>query len=232
MNSREDELKAEAAESAVALIKDGMVVGLGTGSTAAFAVNAIGRRVKEGLRIVGIPTSERTAAQARELGVKVVSLAEEPSIDITIDGADHVEEGSLSLIKGYGGALLREKIVASASKNLVIIVDASKLASRLVTDAAIPVEVVKFGWQETARHLEKLGAKPAMRMSSDSQPFVTDGGNHILDCKFEPGTPAAGLAEALDHVVGVVEHGLFIGMASEVRVAGADGVRVLKSAKP
>jgi len=224
----EDELKIAAAESAVALVTDGMVVGLGTGSTSTFAVNAIGRRVREGLRIVGVPTSERTAAQARDLGIAVATLAEQPSIDMTIDGADQVEEGSLNLIKGYGGALLREKIVASASKRLVIIVHESKLANRLITDAPIPVEVVRFGWQATVRHLEKLRAQPAMRKGSDGQPFVTDGGNHILDCKFEPGTAAGRLAEALDHVVGVVEHGLFIGMTSEVHVASAQGVRVMR----
>jgi ribose 5-phosphate isomerase A len=228
MNGNEAELKKAAAESAVALITDGMVVGLGTGSTATFAVDAIGRRVKGGLRIVGVPTSERTAAQARGLGIQVATLAEQPSIDITIDGADQVEEGSLNLIKGYGGALLREKIVASASKRLVIIVHESKLANRLITDAPIPVEVVRFGWQATVRHLDKLRAEPAMRKSPDGQPFVTDGGNHILDCKFEPGTSADRLAEALDHVVGVVEHGLFIGMTSEVHVASVNGVRVLR----
>ncbi|HMD50702.1 MAG TPA: ribose-5-phosphate isomerase RpiA [Bryobacteraceae bacterium] len=228
MNGNEDKLKMAAAESAVALVTDGMVVGLGTGSTSTFAVNAIGRRVKEGLRIVGVPTSERTAAQARGLGIPVVTLAEQPSIDVTIDGADQVEEGSLNLIKGYGGALLREKIVASASKKLAIIVHESKLASRLITDAPIPVEVVRFGWQATVRHLEKLGAQPGMRMNPDGQAFVTDGGNHILDCRFAPGTAADRLAEALDHVVGVVEHGLFIGMTTEVHVAGASGVRVLR----
>lgn len=228
MNGNEAELKKAAADSAVALITDGMVVGLGTGSTATFAVDAIGRRVKGGLRIVGVPTSERTAAQARDLGIQVVTLAEQPSIDMTIDGADQVEEESLNLIKGYGGALLREKIVASASKRLVIIVHESKLAKRLITDAPIPVEVVRFGWQATVRHLDKLHAQPAMRKSPDGQPFVTDGGNHILDCKFEPGTSADRLAEALDHVVGVVEHGLFIGMTSEVHVASVKGVRVMR----
>ena len=229
MNSNENELKMAAAESAVALVTNGMVLGLGTGSTSTFAVNAIGRRVKEGLRVVGVPTSERTAAQARDLGIPVATLGERPSIDMTIDGADQVEEGSLNLIKGYGGALLREKIVASASKKLVIIVHESKLAGHLITEAPIPVEVVRFGWQATVRHLEKLGAQPAMRMNADGQAFVTDGGNHILDCKFAPGTPAGGLAESLDHVVGVVEHGLFIGMTTEVHVAAANGVRVLRS---
>ena len=228
MKLDESELKRAAAESAVALVMDGAVVGLGTGSTSAFAVNALGKRVKDGLKIIGIPTSERTAAQARDLGIAISSLEEHPGIDITIDGADQVEEGSLNLIKGYGGALLREKIVASASKRLVIIAHESKLAARLITGAPIPIEVVRFGWQATWRHLEKIGASPAMRKNTDGQPFETDGGNYILDCKFEPGTPGDRLAERLDHVVGVVEHGLFIGMTSEVHLAGESGVRVLR----
>jgi ribose 5-phosphate isomerase A len=227
MQRDETELKRAAAESAVALVTDGMVVGLGTGSTSTFAVSALGRRVKEGLRIIGIPTSERAAAQARELSIPISSLEEHPSIDITIDGADQVEEGSLNLIKGYGGALLREKIVASASRKLVIIVHESKLAKLLITDAPIPIEVVRFGWQTTVRHLETLGAEPAIRKNA-GQAFETDGGNYILDSRFKPGTPADELAEGLDHIVGVVEHGLFIGMTSEVHVASETGVRVLK----
>ena len=229
MSQSEDQLKIAAANSAVALLTDGMVVGLGTGSTATFAVSAIGKRVKEGLRITGIPTSERTAAQARELGIPISSLAEEPEIDITIDGADQVEEHTLNLIKGYGGALLREKIVASASKRLVIIVHESKLAGRLGTNAPVPVEVARFGWQATSHHLAAQGAKPALRRSPDGEVFETDGGNYILDCAFDANAAAKELAERLDHVVGVVEHGLFIGMTSEVQVAGTDGVRVLKS---
>ena len=229
MSLDENQLKAAAAESAVALVNDGMVVGLGTGSTATLAVSALGRRVQGGLHIVGVPTSERTAAQARELGIQIVSLAGEPSLDLTIDGADSVEEGSLYLIKGYGGALLREKIVASASKKLVIIVHESKLVGRLITDAPVPVEVVRFGWEATARHLEALDAKPALRRNENGEPFESDGGNYILHCAFQPGRAADRLAEQLDHVVGVVEHGLFIGMTSEVHVASEKGVRVLRA---
>lgn len=217
-----------AADSAVLLVADGMIVGLGTGSTAAKAVSALGKRVQEGLRIFGIPTSERTAEQARSLGIPLSSLAEESQIDITIDGADQVEEGSLNLIKGYGGALLREKIVANASKRLVIIVHASKVVSRLAVGAAVPVEVVRFGWQATARQLSNLGAKPEMRFKAQGEPFESDGGNYILDCTFDSSVSAARLASQIDHVVGVVEHGLFIGMASEVHVAGTEGVRILK----
>lgn len=228
MSQHEDELKMAAAQSAVALVTDRMIVGLGSGTTAAFAVTELGRRVKQGLHIVGVPTSERTAEQARTLGIPISTLEEQATVDMTIDGADEVEEGSLNLIKGHGGALLREKIVASASKKLVIIVDQSKLVSRLGTRQPIPVEVATFGWQATARHLSSLAVKPSLRRNADGQPFRSDGGNYILDCAFESRLSAKELAEQLDHVVGVMEHGLFIGLTSEVHLAGESGVRVLK----
>jgi ribose 5-phosphate isomerase A len=227
MSQDENQLKAAAAESAAAQVTDGMIIGLGSGSTAALAVSALGRRVREGLRIVGIPTSESTAAQARALGIPLTSLADESQIDMTIDGADEVEEGSLNLIKGLGGALLREKIVASASKRLVIVIHDSKLVSRLAVGGPVPVEVVPFGWLATARRLEDLGAKPSLRRDAKGETFVSDGGHYILDCAFEPIVSPESLARQLDHVVGLVEHGLFIGMTAEVRVAGAGGVRVL-----
>jgi ribose 5-phosphate isomerase A len=227
MSQDEDQLKMAAAESAVALVRDGMIVGLGTGSTAAFAVSSLGRRVQQGLRIVGVPTSERTGAQARALGIPVYTLAEKPDVDITIDGADEVEEGSLNLIKGHGGALLREKIVACASKRLVIIVHGSKLVSRLAVQSAVPVEVVPFGWQVTAQHLASLGANPVLRRSPDGEPYHSDGGNYIVDCQFESSIEAASMAQQLDHVVGLVEHGFFIGMTVEVHVAESHGVRIL-----
>jgi len=227
MSQSQDQLKMAAAQSAVALVTDGMVVGLGSGSTAAFAVTELARRVKDGLRVRGVPTSERTATQARAMGIPICSLEEEPSVAMTIDGADQVELGTLNLIKGHGGALLREKIVASVSKKLVIIVHDSKLVSRLGTGEQVPVEVVPFGWQGTAERLSKLGAKPSLRKNSDGEPFHSDGGNYILDCMFDVAVAAATLATEIDHVVGVVEHGFFIGLTSEVHVAGAGGVRVL-----
>jgi ribose 5-phosphate isomerase A len=227
MDENEDELKMAAATSAVGLVRDGMIVGLGTGSTAAFAVSQLGERVKQGLRIVGVPTSERTAAQAQALGIPLSSLAEEQHVDITIDGADEVEGGNLNLIKGLGGALLREKIVASASKRLVIIIHGSKLVRRLGVHQPVPIEVVPFGWQVTARHLSDLGIKPTLRRSPDGQPFRSDGGNYIVDCAFESSMSAAALAQQLDHVVGVVEHGFFIGLTSEVHMAESTGVRIL-----
>lgn len=225
----ENQLKKSAAESAAALVTDGMLVGLGSGSTAALAVDALGRRVRDGLRMVGIPTSESTAARARALGIPLTDLTGASQIEMTIDGADEVEEGSLNLIKGHGGALLREKIVANASKRLVIVVDESKLVRRLAEKFPVPVEVIPFGWQATARQLADLGARPSLRQNPDGQPFLSDGGHYILDCAFEPTIKAEGLASQLDHVVGVVEHGLFIGFTSEVHVAAAGGVRVLRN---
>jgi ribose 5-phosphate isomerase A len=223
----EDQLKRAAAESAVNQVTSGMIVGLGSGSTAAFAVNALGRRVRDGLRIVGIPTSERTAAQARTLGIPLATLSEEPRVDITIDGADEVEEGDLNLIKGHGGALLREKIVAISSARLVIVIDCSKLVRHLGVNDPVPTEVVPFGWQSTARQLANLGAKPSLRKTPDGEPYLSDGGNYIVDCSFEAIISVESLASQLDHVVGLVEHGFFVGLTSEVHVAGPDGVRVL-----
>jgi ribose 5-phosphate isomerase A len=210
-----DNDKAAAAELAVEELRDGMIVGLGTGSTATFAVQAIGRRVREGLRITGIATSERTEALARELGIPLTNLGEDTVIDVTIDGADEVERQSLALIKGHGGALLREKIVASVSRRLVIVIDPSKWVDRLGTRFPVPVEVVPFGWPTTAARLRRLGATPELRRDA-VEPYVTDGGHYILDCRF-PGIPdPAALAHELDGVVGVVEHGLFVGLASRV----------------
>jgi ribose 5-phosphate isomerase A len=208
------------------LVEDGMVVGLGTGSTAAFAVEAIGKRVQAGLRILGIPTSRRTAEQARILGIPLAALTENRRVDLTIDGADEVEMGSLDLIKGRGGALLREKIVASVSERLVIVVDESKIVERFGR-SALPVEVVPFGWKATKRKLRDLGATPSLRRGPDGKPFISDGGHYILDCILDPGLSPASLKEALDSVVGLVEHGLFLGMASQVFVGGTQGLRVL-----
>ncbi len=226
-----DALKREAAEAAVEMVQDGMVVGLGTGSTAAFAVEALARRHREGLRFVGIPTSERTAAQATTAGIPLTSFGEHRQIDLTIDGADEVERGTLNLIKGLGGALLREKIVAAASRRLAIIVDGAKLVDRLGTRAPVPVEVVAFGLEATGAALEGLGASARLRLSSAGQPFVTDSGNRILDCSFGPIADPALLEERIRRVVGVVESGLFIGRADPVFVADAAGVHRLDSAR-
>jgi ribose 5-phosphate isomerase A len=226
-----DALKRAAAEAAVELVQDGMVVGLGTGSTAAFAIEALARRLRQGLHFIGIPTSERTAAQAREAGITLTSFGEHRQIDLTIDGADEVERETLNLIKGLGGALLREKIVAAASHRLAIIVDGTKLVDRLGTHAPVPVEVVAFGLEATRASLEALGASTRLRLSPASEPFVTDGGNRILDCSFGPIGDPARLEERIGRIVGVVESGLFISRADPVFVADAAGVHRLDSAR-
>jgi ribose 5-phosphate isomerase A len=224
-----DALKRAAAEAAVQLVENDMVVGLGTGSTAAFAVEALARRHRQGLRFVGISTSERTAAQARAADIPLTSFAEHRQIDLTIDGADEVEQGTLNLIKGLGGALLREKIVAAASRRLAIVVDASKMVDRLGSHAPVPVEVVAFGLEATQETLEVLGASARLRQTPSGQPFVTDGGNRILDCSFDPIADPARLEERIRRTVGVVESGLFVGRANQVFVADMAGVHCLDS---
>jgi ribose 5-phosphate isomerase A len=229
--TEQDALKRAAAEEAVKLVENGMVVGLGTGSTAAFAIEALARRHRQGLHFLGVPTSERTAARAAAAGIPLTSLAEHRQIDLTIDGADEVERGTLNLVKGLGGALLREKIVAAASRHLAIIVDRSKLVDRLGTHAPVPVEVVAFGLEATRATLEVLGATARLRLSPAAEPFVTDSGNRIIDCNFAPIADPARLEERIRRVVGVVESGLFIGRADPVFVADAAGVHRLDSAR-
>lgn len=224
-----EQLKQAAAEVAVGLVESGMIVGLGTGSTAKFAVEALGKRVKEGLHIVAIPTSEDTARQARGAGIRVSSLAEYAEVDLTIDGADEIQLGTLDLIKGHGGALLREKVVASSSRRLIIIADETKLVDQLGTRFPVPVEVVPFGWQATQRKMQRLGAHTELRPGPDEKPFVTDGGNFILDCRFSPIPDPAALDQELNSIVGVVEHGLFLKMTSRAIVADQDGVQVLEA---
>jgi ribose 5-phosphate isomerase A len=226
--SEQNRWKKAAAEAAGKLVETGMIVGLGTGSTASFVVSELGRRVsQEGLRIIGIPTSERTAEQARSLKIPLATLAEHTEIDLTIDGADEVERGTLYLIKGHGGALLREKIVAAASKRMAVVADETKLVERLGTHFSVPVEVVPFGWQATERKLSQLGANPTLRLGADKRPYVTDGGHYIVDCAYGPMQAPKEVAHHLDHVVGAVEHGLFLGFASQVFVGGHGGVKVL-----
>ena len=226
--STSEHLKQIAADAAATELHDGMVVGLGSGTTATLAVDAIGRRVKAGLKIVGIPTSERTADQATRLGIALSTLGEYSQIDVTIDGADEVELDTLNLIKGGGGNQLREKIVANASSRLIIVVDESKLVSHLGEHAKVPVEVAQFGWQATARSLARLNGAPTLRLSADDKPFITDGGNYILDCAFGRIESAESLGHKLDSIVGVIEHGLFIGMTSLVVIGTLDGVKRLE----
>jgi len=222
-----DELKRAAALRAIEEVEDGMVVGLGTGSTASFVVEGLGARVAGGLRVVGIPTSERTAAQARRLGIPIATFVEHQRLDLTIDGADEVQLGTLDLIKGLGGALLREKIVAAASNRLIIVVDQEKLVEQLGEHTPLPVEVTQFGWQATAVALAKLGCILERRYAVGEQPYVTDGGNYILDCRFGPLTDPAAIEESIAMTVGVVESGLFVGRSSMVVVASMAGIEVL-----
>ena len=224
-----EEFKRQAAVRAAEWIEDGMVVGLGTGSTVRHLLEEIARRRRQGewSRIVGIPTSRQTAERAGALGIPLSDLAAHPSLDVTIDGADEVDP-QLDLIKGLGGALLREKIVAAASKLLIIMVDASKLVPQLGTRSPLPVEVDPFGAAIQPGFLRTLGAEPHLRTAEDGDPFVTDGGNVIYDCRFVGGVRAAARLEAeLNTRPGIIENGLFIGMADHVIVAEEGGTRVL-----
>ncbi len=216
--------KRAAAARAIEEIENGMVVGLGSGSTAEIAVELLAAR---GLRIVGVPTSERTARLARRLGIALASLDEHPQLDVVIDGADQVERGTLTLVKGLGGALLREKIVASAARRMIVMVDDSKLVDRLGGRTPLPVEIVAFGWRSTLGRLAGRGLRPTLRGGAE-RPFVTDGGNLIADCAIAAIDDPAGLERELSGIVGVVETGLFIGLASRVIVGGARNVEVIE----
>ena len=226
------EKKQAAAHRALEYVEDGMIVGLGTGSTAAAFVAALGARVAEGLKITAIATSEATQKQAEALGIPMTTLDKEPLIDLTIDGADEIDR-SLRLIKGGGGALLREKIVASASDRVVIIADDSKLVDTLGA-YPLPIEVVKFGLTVTREMVgaiaDELGliGGITLRAGPDGEPFTTDGGNHILDCAFERIVDPEALAELLPMIPGVVEHGLFIELADAAVIAGSGGVSVIE----
>jgi ribose 5-phosphate isomerase A len=223
-----DQWKAAAAQAAVAMVEGGMIVGLGTGSTASFALGMLGQRVAEGLRVIGIPTSEHTAREARRLGILLSTVEEHDHIDLTIDGADEVDVGTLAGLKGRGGALLREKIIASASERLIIVVDETKLVDRLGVTSPVAVEVVPFGWRATARKLQSLVTSLERRTTAEGAPFMTDGGHYILDCVCGAIEDPEDLQRQLDGTVGVVEHGVFLGLASRVIVGGSDGVRVLQ----
>lgn len=219
-----DALKRAAARAAADLVQDGMIVGLGTGSTAAFALEALAERHRRGLRFLAIPTSVATGQRAAAAGIALTSFAEHGRIDLTIDGADELEGGTLNLIKGRGGALLREKIVAAASDRLVIIADVHKQVARLGALAPVPVEIAAFGSEPTQASLEALGCTASLRRGPKGDPFETDGGNHILDCRFGPINAPARLEADIGRIVGVVESGLFVGRADLALVADLDGV--------
>ena len=223
-------LKQEAAEFAVQFVHSGMVVGLGTGSTAIFATRRIGALLQSGelQNITAFATSRATQDEAEQLAIPMMDDSLPLAIDLTIDGADEVDP-LFNLIKGGGGALFREKIVAQASAREIIVVDDSKLSDRLGTRFALPVEVSPFGWRSQLRFLESLGARCIIRKNKqDGSQFVTDSGNMILDCNFGPNADVNALAAQLGARAGIIEHGLFLGIATDVIVAGESGIRHLK----
>ncbi|MEK3904213.1 MULTISPECIES: ribose-5-phosphate isomerase RpiA [unclassified Paenibacillus] len=213
-------VKQLAAEKAVEYVQDGMKVGLGTGSTAYWAIRKLGERVSEGLQITAVATSQASEDQARELGIPLVAFSDVDSLDLTIDGADELD-GALQLIKGGGGALLREKIVAMGSARMIVVADESKAVTTL-GKFPLPVEIVPFAWEWTVAALAKLGCKTELRRSGEDL-YKTDNGNYIADCRFEAIESAAELALALQRIPGVVEHGLFIGIADLAIIGKSDG---------
>lgn len=227
-------LKIEAARSALGHVEDGMRLGIGTGSTAEEFVRLLAEKVAAGMKIVGVPTSERTAALCRELGVPLSTLDETPELDLTIDGADEIDP-ALTLVKGGGGALLREKIVAAASSRMIVIADESKLVDTLGR-FPLPIEVNAFGLKATeiaiAKAAGELGlAGPLKLRMANGEAFVTDGGHFIIDASFGRIPDTRALSDALYAIPGVVEHGLFLGLASIAVIAGSDGVRTVLPAR-
>ena len=227
LSPEQDGPKRAAAARAIEEVEDGMVLGLGSGSTAAFALEELAARIAKGLHVAGIPTSEKAAALARRLGVPLTSFAEHRHVDLTIDGADQVERGTLNLVKGLGGALVREKIVAAATRQEIIVVDDSKLVDHLGQKAPLPVEVVRFSHEATMRRLERFGCVPKLR-TKDGSVFVTDNGNYIADCRFQRIDDPKKMESDLNLVPGVVDNGLFVGLTSKVIVASRDGIKVLE----
>jgi ribose 5-phosphate isomerase A len=217
--------KQQAAERGVEFVQSGMVVGLGTGSTAIFATRRMAQLLRDGelKDIIGFATSKAVWHEAQRLRIPMMAEEMPRAIDITIDGADEVDP-DLNLIKGGGGALLREKIAAQASRRVTIVVDDNKLSPRLGTRHSLPLEVLPFGWLSQFRYIESLGAKVEARLNPDGSPFITDSGNMILDCDFGPIANPLELAAELSLRAGIVEHGLFLGLAKEAIVAGRDGV--------
>ncbi len=224
-------LKRLAAEMAVGLVESGMVIGLGVGSTAIYAVRKIAALLAMGelQSIIGIPCALSVEAEARRLGIPIGSLDAYARVDLTIDGADEVDP-QLNLIKGGGAALLREKMVAQASARVAIVVDEAKLSPHLGSNFALPVEVVPFGWGASARFISGLGATVSLRRTADGEPLRTDQGNYLLACSFGPISDPAAIATALEHRAGIVEHGLFLGLASDLFVASQSGVKQLRRA--
>ncbi len=218
-----EKLKQLAAEKAVEEVQSGMVVGLGTGSTIYYALLKLSEMVRGGLDIVCIPTSKQTEKIATAGGIPLSTLGAHPAIDLTIDGADEVNP-NLDLIKGLGGALVREKIIAYASKQLIIVVDESKWVEVLGTKSPLPVEIVQFGWQATQLALNQIGCRSVLRIVNGA-PFVSDNGNYILDCHFDAIPNPAQTELALNNLPGVVENGLFVNRAAKVIIGASSGIR-------
>jgi ribose 5-phosphate isomerase A len=221
--------KKEAAEAAVELVRPGMILGLGHGSTARYALLKIAELLRAGKLwdIQGVPCSKKVEEEARALGIPLTTLEDHPELDLTIDGADEIDP-KLNVIKGGGGAMLREKIVAQATKYQVIVADETKLSPRLGTKATVPVEVLPFGWRTQVQFLEGLGAQVKLRLNPDGSPFLTDQGNYVLDCNFGPIADAEALVRELGHRAGILGHGLFLGLVDEVFAAGPSGLRRLR----
>lgn len=231
MSNDPNQQKQMAANHAAGYVQSGMVIGLGTGSTAILFLRRLAERLAAGdlSNVIGIPTSNQIETEAKRLHFPLTTLEEQLVIDLTVDGADEVDP-QFNLIKGGGGALLREKIVAQASKRTVIIVDEGKLSSVLGTKWHVPIEVIPFGWRTQVAYLTGLGARVVLRQTNEGATFITDQGNYILDTHFGPIPDPAALAQTLNQRVGIVEHGLFVGLAHEVIVGAPNGVRILRPA--
>ncbi len=228
-NKLQDTLKKEAGASVVDFVEPGMVLGLGTGSTARYALEEIGRRLREGRLkdIVGICSSVDTEKQSRNLGIPIIAFNQKQGIDLTIDGADEVDP-KLNLIKGGGGALLREKVLAQSSKRNIIIVDETKLSPRLGTRCPVPMEVIPFAWEPVSNFLRLLGSKPVLRLKNNGEPYTTNQSNYILDSDFGPISDINELAAKLGQKAGIVEFGLFLDTTDEVVIATSKGIRYKK----
>ena len=224
--SDRDAQKARAAARAVEEVKNGMVLGLGSGTTVSFVLDALAARVKSGLKVAGVPSSESTAEAAKRLGIPLTDFATHRRLDLTIDGADQVARGSLDLVKGLGGALLREKMVALASERMIVVADESKLVNKLGGATPLPVEIVTFGWELTLDRLKAMSAKPRLRYAED-KPFITDNGNYIADCAFGAIPDPTELDLSLRALFGVVATGLFCGLASMAVIGTESGADVL-----
>jgi len=224
--SGQDEQKARAAARAVEEVRSGMVLGLGSGTTVAFVLEALAARIGGGLKVAGIPSSERTAQEAHRLGIPLSDFATHRRLDLTIDGADQVARGTLDLVKGLGGALLREKMIALASERMIVVADESKLVDQLGRATPVPVEIVPFGWELTLDRLKAMGGTPRLRYAAD-KPFITDNGNYIADCGFAAIPDPTELDLSLRSLFGVVATGLFCGLATMAIIGTASGADTL-----